>query len=107
MLQELVNKITSHDPRQLRTSHVMGPTPDPMNPLGLLVAYAERQLKPVVSDFDTFTVGSRGMSYEPTPPKQASSYGLYSYGLATACHTSLRLQSRQFLTNQYASKSYK
>ena len=43
---------------------------DPMNPLGLLIAYAEKQVKPVVSDFDTFTVGSRGMRYDPTPPKQ-------------------------------------
>ena len=41
---------------------------DPMNPLGLLIAYAEKQVKPVVSDFDTFTVGSRGMRYDPTPP---------------------------------------
>ncbi|CAE8641814.1 unnamed protein product [Polarella glacialis] len=44
---------------------------DPMNPLGLLVAYAEATVKPVVSDFDTFTVGSRGMNYEPVPEKQA------------------------------------
>ena len=34
---------------------------DPLNPSGLLVAYAEeRHVKPVVSDFDTFLVGSRG-----------------------------------------------
>lgn len=44
---------------------------DPMNPLGLLVAYAETQVKPVVSDFDTFTVGSRGMSYDLLPRNQA------------------------------------
>merc|ERR1719169_243308 len=44
---------------------------DPMNPLGLLVAYAEAEVKPVVSDFDTFLVGSCGMRYEePTPEKQ-------------------------------------
>jgi hypothetical protein len=44
---------------------------DPMNPLGLLIAYAEGQVKPVVSDFDCFTVGSKGFAYnEPTPPKQ-------------------------------------
>ena len=30
---------------------------DALNPLGLLVAYAEYFVKPVVSDFDTFTVG--------------------------------------------------
>jgi len=41
-----------------------------MNCHGLLVAYAEQAVKPVVSDFDTFTVGSRGFSYEPTPPDQ-------------------------------------
>ncbi|CAJ1429005.1 unnamed protein product, partial [Effrenium voratum] len=43
---------------------------DPMNPLGLLIAYAESAVKPVVSDFDTFTVGSRGFSYSPIPEKQ-------------------------------------
>ena len=28
------------------------------------------QVKPVVSDFDTFTVGCRGIRHEPTPPEQ-------------------------------------
>jgi len=45
-------------------------TESPMNPHGLLVAYAEATVKPVVSDFDTFTVGSRGMTYEPLPDEQ-------------------------------------
>ena len=45
---------------------------DPMNPHGLLIAYAESSVKPVCSDFDTFTVGSRGMKYEPTPPEQVA-----------------------------------
>ena len=40
---------------------------DPMNPLGLLIAYSEAKVKPVCSDFDTFTVGSRGVPYEPLP----------------------------------------
>ena len=43
---------------------------DPMNPHGLLVAYAEGRVAPVVSDFDTFTIGSKGMKYQPTPPMQ-------------------------------------
>jgi len=43
---------------------------EPMNPRGLLIAYAEKYVKPVVSDFDTFTIGSMGMSYEPLPPDQ-------------------------------------
>jgi hypothetical protein len=44
---------------------------DAMNPAGLLIAYEEALVKPVVSDFDTLTVGSRGpMKYEPTPDKQ-------------------------------------
>eukprot|EP00931_Biecheleriopsis_adriatica_P005047 TRINITY_DN106610_c0_g1_i1.p1 TRINITY_DN106610_c0_g1~~TRINITY_DN106610_c0_g1_i1.p1 ORF type:complete len:829 (+),score=157.64 TRINITY_DN106610_c0_g1_i1:27-2513(+) len=43
---------------------------DPMNPLGLLVAYAEQAVKPVVSDFDIFTVGSKGMKYADLPDKQ-------------------------------------
>jgi len=41
-----------------------------MNPHGLLIAYAEASVKPVVSDFDTFTIGSRGMSYDPLPLDQ-------------------------------------
>ena len=36
---------------------------DPMNPHGLLIAYAEKAVKPVCSDFDTFTIGSMGMTY--------------------------------------------
>lgn len=44
---------------------------NPMNPHGLLVAYAEEMVKPVVSDFDTFTVGSRGMKYDRLAPEQA------------------------------------
>jgi len=43
---------------------------DPMNPHGLLIAYAEAAVKPVCSDFDTFTVGSKGMSYEALPSNQ-------------------------------------
>eukprot|EP00811_Abedinium_folium_P027508 NODE_4178_length_1925_cov_13.773637.p1 GENE.NODE_4178_length_1925_cov_13.773637~~NODE_4178_length_1925_cov_13.773637.p1 ORF type:complete len:585 (-),score=68.54 NODE_4178_length_1925_cov_13.773637:171-1739(-) len=43
---------------------------NPMNPHGLLVAYSEATVKPVVSDFDTFLVGSRRAEYEPLPPEQ-------------------------------------
>jgi len=43
---------------------------DPMNPHALVLAYAEKTVKPVVSDFDTFTVGSRGMSYATLDDKQ-------------------------------------
>mmetsp|Transcript_17661 Transcript_17661/g.31961 ORF Transcript_17661/g.31961 Transcript_17661/m.31961 type:complete len:802 (+) Transcript_17661:56-2461(+) len=43
---------------------------DPMNPRGLLIAYAEQYVKPVVSDFDTFCVGSKGMDYDPLPQEQ-------------------------------------
>lgn len=43
---------------------------EPMNPRGLLVAYAETYVKPVVSDFDTFTVGSKGMEYGHLPNNQ-------------------------------------
>ena len=53
-------------------------TSDPMNPHGLLIAYQEstnatgllNQVKPVCSDFDTFTVGSKGMHYETTASEQ-------------------------------------
>eukprot|EP00928_Gymnodinium_smaydae_P008401 TRINITY_DN13064_c0_g1_i1.p1 TRINITY_DN13064_c0_g1~~TRINITY_DN13064_c0_g1_i1.p1 ORF type:complete len:848 (-),score=201.58 TRINITY_DN13064_c0_g1_i1:376-2574(-) len=44
---------------------------DVMNPRGVLIAYAEQQVKPVVSDFDTFTVASIGQTYEPVPEEQA------------------------------------
>lgn len=44
---------------------------DPMNPQGLLIAYAENSVKPVVSDFDTFTVGSKGMTYDCLKEGQA------------------------------------
>lgn len=42
-----------------------------MNPQGLLIAYAEATVKPVVSDFDAFLIASRGMEYEQLPPEQA------------------------------------
>mmetsp|Transcript_55667 Transcript_55667/g.120249 ORF Transcript_55667/g.120249 Transcript_55667/m.120249 type:complete len:673 (-) Transcript_55667:57-2075(-) len=38
-----------------------------MNPWGLVVAYAEELVRPVVSDFDPFLLGSRGMEFEPLP----------------------------------------
>jgi CRP-like cAMP-binding protein len=43
---------------------------DPMNPRGLLIAYAEELVKPVVSDFDTFLVASKGVEYAPVPEDQ-------------------------------------
>ena len=46
---------------------------DPMNPLGLLMAYAEAKVMPVVSDFDTFLIGSSGtVPYDPLPADQAN-----------------------------------
>jgi len=44
---------------------------DPMNSRGVLIAYAEKLVKPVVSDFDTFTIGSKNITYEPLPANQA------------------------------------
>ena len=43
---------------------------DPMNPRGLLLAYAEETVKPVASDVDAFLVGSRGMTHVKLPPEQ-------------------------------------
>lgn len=43
---------------------------DAMNPRGLLIAYAEKYVKPVVSDFDTYLVASKGMVYEKIPSEQ-------------------------------------
>lgn len=44
---------------------------DPKNPQSLLLAYAERNVKPVVSDFDVFLTGSRNMEYDRLPPEQS------------------------------------
>merc|ERR1719331_118673 len=43
---------------------------DCMNPRGLLIAYAEKYVKPVVSDFDTFLVASKGVQYKSLPEDQ-------------------------------------
>eukprot|EP00930_Biecheleria_cincta_P058005 TRINITY_DN43871_c0_g1_i1.p1 TRINITY_DN43871_c0_g1~~TRINITY_DN43871_c0_g1_i1.p1 ORF type:complete len:833 (+),score=140.44 TRINITY_DN43871_c0_g1_i1:260-2500(+) len=44
---------------------------DPTNPCGLVIAYAEDYVKPVVSDFDTFLVGSQGyVDYQTLPASQ-------------------------------------
>mmetsp|Transcript_128775 Transcript_128775/g.222263 ORF Transcript_128775/g.222263 Transcript_128775/m.222263 type:complete len:943 (+) Transcript_128775:43-2871(+) len=44
---------------------------DFMNPRGLLIAYAEKSVKPVVSDFDALLIGSQGIQYNPLPCDQA------------------------------------
>jgi len=41
-----------------------------MNPRGLLVAYEETSIKPVVSDLDALLIGSRGVRFEPLPAEQ-------------------------------------
>jgi len=43
---------------------------DGLNPHGLLLAYAEQSVKPVVSDFDTFLVGQQNLAPEPLPKEQ-------------------------------------
>jgi len=40
-------------------------TSDAMNPRGLVMAYTEDMVLPVVSDFDPFLIGSRGMQFKP------------------------------------------
>ena len=42
----------------------------PLNARGLLVAYAESEVRPVVSDMDAFLIGSRGMQHEPLQSRQ-------------------------------------
>ena len=42
----------------------------PLNPCGLLLAYEEETVKPVVSDIDGFLIGSKGMRFEPTSSEQ-------------------------------------
>jgi len=54
---------------------------NPINPHGFLIAYAESTVKPVVSDFDTFTVGSRHMSYEEIDSNHVK-YALWSLSRA-------------------------
>jgi hypothetical protein len=39
----------------------------PMNPFGLVLAHAENTVKPVVSDLDLLTFGSKGMQFQPLP----------------------------------------
>jgi len=43
---------------------------NPMNPHGLLMAYAEERVLPVVSDFDAFVFGTRQMRFEYLPQGQ-------------------------------------
>jgi len=46
-------------------------TMDPLNPLGLLMAYAETNwVKPVVSDMDALLIGSKGFRYKPHTEEQ-------------------------------------
>eukprot|EP00392_Amoebophrya_sp_AT5.2_P006807 g6819.t1 len=46
---------------------------DPLNPLGLLMAYAEKTVRPVVSDLDTLLIGSEGdFEYSPLEEKQTA-----------------------------------
>jgi hypothetical protein len=65
-LQAVCNART--DPEVVLVQHDEG---DSMNPHGLLIAYAEATVKPVVSDFDAFTIASRGMEYEELSSEQA------------------------------------
>lgn len=44
---------------------------EPMNPRGLLIAYEEAgRVLPVASDFDAFTIGSKGLEYPDFPSEQ-------------------------------------
>jgi len=46
-------------------------TANPMNPSGLLLAYEEEAVKPVVSDFDAFLIGCSGSKFvDPIPQDQ-------------------------------------
>jgi hypothetical protein len=56
------------EPRIVLYQHDDG---DPLNPRGLLIAYAEQSVKPVVSDFDAFLVASKGMKYQELAEDQA------------------------------------
>lgn len=74
-----MNAVCAHsDPETVLYQHDEG---NPMNPWGLLIAYAEKSVKPVVSDFDAFLIASRGMTYEPLPKEQCD---LMSWSLSTA-----------------------
>jgi hypothetical protein len=62
-----------HAIRQQHPPHIVlwqFDTAHPMNPHGLLVSYAEGDVKPVVSDFDAFLIGSKGMEYDALPEYQ-------------------------------------
>ena len=63
---------TSPDPGEPRTVVFQKCNLDPMEPRMLLMAYGENgTVKPVVSDFDCFLLGTRGVKYrEPIPQDQ-------------------------------------
>ena len=42
----------------------------PGNPRGLLLAYEEQLVKPVVSGIEAFLIGSKGLRYDPLPKEQ-------------------------------------
>jgi len=63
-------RATCDNSSELKTVIYQMDTGNPMNVHSLLMAYAEASVKPVVSDFDTFTVGSRGMRYETISQEQ-------------------------------------
>lgn len=56
------------DPQVVLVQHDEG---NPLNPHGLLVAYAEATVKPVVSDFDAFLIASKGFEYNGLCSDQA------------------------------------
>lgn len=61
-----------YSPQQSRPVVVQYNKVDPMDPMSLLMAYEENGfVRPVVSDFDPFLVGTRGVAYkDPIDPKQ-------------------------------------
>lgn len=81
---------------------------NPLNPHGLLIAYAEESVKPVVSDFDTFTVGSHGgaVKYEELVPEQqalaAWSLDKTAGVLASGCREGWNCQWLQVLKSESA-----
>eukprot|EP00929_Paragymnodinium_shiwhaense_P079862 TRINITY_DN4162_c0_g1_i1.p1 TRINITY_DN4162_c0_g1~~TRINITY_DN4162_c0_g1_i1.p1 ORF type:complete len:941 (+),score=242.83 TRINITY_DN4162_c0_g1_i1:112-2934(+) len=71
-----LHAVRGHTPPTVVLYHI--DTANPMNPHGLLIAYEEATVKPVVSDFDTFTVGSRNMEYMPPLPNNQRQLAMWA-----------------------------
>mmetsp|Transcript_22170 Transcript_22170/g.39882 ORF Transcript_22170/g.39882 Transcript_22170/m.39882 type:complete len:611 (+) Transcript_22170:70-1902(+) len=60
-----MNFIALREPKEPKVVVFQHDSENAMNPWGLVMAYEERSVMPVVSDFDPFLFGSTGVQYDP------------------------------------------